>query len=127
MNPFWTAFWFVIAFVLAVFLVASMISPVGAQSLHDRHDEGDPGHWYDLSCCNLRDCRPISGVRDDGTPWSEVRQTDEGYEWHSSLSGKIHKIPASGWRRKPSRDGRYHGCESPYDGSFMCFYEPLFF
>ena len=82
--------------------------------------------FYSWECCNLQDCRPISGER-DGIPWSEVRDMGDHYEWRSPKTKVTHKIPKSSDRVKPSQDGNYHGCELAYDRKFMCLYVPMMF
>lgn len=86
--------------------------------------------WYEMSCCDTRDCRPISGIR-NGEPWSEIADMGDYYLWRSSASGLSHKIPKLDERVRPSRDGFYHGCEISGDTKpdtwARCIYVPVLF
>lgn len=89
--------------------------------------------WYDSDCCDIDDCRPISGVDAQGRPWSEIEQTADGYVWTSSKTGQVYRFRetetmVSGKPRiRPSRDGRYHGCENPRPPAALCLYVPQMF
>lgn len=93
--------------------------------------------WYDNACCNATDCRPISGVKPDGTAWSEVEQTAEGWVWTSSRTGRVWRFAEGGEPRndgqpkvRPSWDGHHHGCErdvAGYEPLGLCLYVPRFF
>lgn len=111
----------------ATYLVATAVSAFS-------HD------WYDDACCNDLDCRPISGTDASGVQWSEIEQTAEGYRWTSSKTRAVHvfreadRMPSGEPRIRPSRDGRFHGCET--EGSYglehappfgICLYVPSFF
>ena len=103
-----------------------------------------PAHshdWYDGDCCHNEDCRPISGIGADGTPWSEITETARGYVWKSTRTGQEYlfregdHLSAGGSRIRPSRDGFYHGCEASggLDGyeyhppAGLCIYVPNMF
>lgn len=90
--------------------------------------------WYDGDCCNVDDCRPISGVDAQGRAWSEVDQTADGYVWTSAQTGQVYKfretdrMTTGAPRIRPSRDGFYHGCESRYGPpASLCLYVPSMF
>jgi hypothetical protein len=100
------------AIVGAVLLVigAIMMSCSGKAGAHS---------WYDMACCNDEDCRPI--------PSSEVWFEDDKWFWKSSATGQLHVFHKDsrtdyakgqphedlGYRVRPSKDQRYHGCERP--------------
>lgn len=115
--PVWVAV--VFAYIVAV-VIAFAICMQGEASgnvFKPRHNPLDPSHWYDIECCDLDDCKPISGVKPNGEPWSEVTETPDGYRWQSSQSGEVYFFPkivegAPNKRIRPSRDGFFHGCES---------------
>lgn len=87
--------------------------PTNAQHLHDPQH---PDHWYDLDCCDLRDCRPIDE--------SEVRITPEGYVWTNETGSYV--FPHDSTSLRWSRDGQYHGCEIKSTGRKLCLYRPPF-
>lgn len=82
-------------------------------------------HWYDIECCNRRDCRKVSDLA--GTGESEVIEVQGGWLWISSKSGKEHFFPHGSDKIKPSRDGDFHGCESPTMHLTFCLYIPMLF
>lgn len=110
----------IIIYVVALFLVLSF-----AIDLARSND------WYELDCCDTKDCLPISGIR-NGEPWSEIEDHGEYLIWRSSETGMVHKIDRGGdVDIRPSRDGFYHGCEvtgeSIVDAFPRCVYEPVMF
>jgi len=85
---------------LAAFLIA-LAAPVAAQ------DHTGPGHWYDLSCCALNDCAPVS--------MAHVSMTDAGYRLtlgpgdHKMVTSYVDEvIPYADAR--VSKDGDFHAC-----------------
>ena len=64
-----------------------------------------PHGWsYDLSCCNIVDCRQLD--RD------EIEETDTGFIWRSEHSGKTHVYNHGTVQIKMSKDEFFHGCET---------------
>lgn len=94
--------------VAASLLVLSSITY--AQEPHI-HGQNVPD-WYDPSCCNQRDCKPVLDrdveITVDGAGTAIIRYTPTGNVFYQSQ-----------WRR--SQDERYHACISRSLGS-LCFY-----
>lgn len=118
-----SAVWFVVIVTLALILVGGVVASlfIGEAKAHD---------WYEIECCDTRDCRPISGMK-DGVAWSEIQDMGTHYLWTSAISGKTHKIPSGDPRVRSSRDGFFHGCEVtgdiPPDSHARCLYVPVMF
>lgn len=90
------------------------------------------GHsWYELECCDTRDCRPVSGIKPGGKPWSEIEDHGTYFVFKSSVTGVTHKIDKADADIRPSRDAFYHACEvtgeSIVDSFVRCIYEPALF
>ena len=74
--------------------------------------------WYDLECCDLRDCEPM--------PKGSVILTPQGYYLPNGVT-----VPYD--QARPSMDEDYHWCrwnkDSPVvihpPGKNICFYAPL--
>lgn len=85
--------------------------------------------WYEHECCDVQDCAPISGVKEDGTPWSEVEEVENGWVWKSHRGSFF--FHANDDRVRPSRDSFYHGCitvgEHGRDYYPRCLYVPMMF
>ena len=118
MGVFRVAFWATV-FGFIILFIASVIM-VGQVKAHD---------WYDIECCDTLDCRPISGVKADGTPWSEIEDHGSYYIWKTENG--THTMEKADPRIKPSRDGFYHGCEVTGDHAedvyARCIYVPSMF
>ena len=131
---------------LALALVIALVLSFGKVFVVDalaqgHHDPNNPAHWYDNDCCNMQDCRPISGVHSDGTPWTEIEDRGDVFIWTSSKTGAVYHIPKGGSKIRASQDSRYHGCENPggvmggpYGATeaisppwWICVYEPVAF
>lgn len=87
------------------------------QSVAQEHEHGGTlPDWYDLDCCNLRDCRPVLD--------KEVDFLDDKFAQPIAIytSGDIIRVfEKFRWRR--SKDERYHTCfrgETVY-----CIYIPI--
>lgn len=93
--------------IISAFVLLSM--PAMAQE-HDHGQNGLPD-WYDPSCCNQRDCRPVK---------------DEDIEFDTLNGGIVarHKPTGSVFTRdrfRQSQDERYHVCI--WNGTPLCFYD----
>ena|SRR5210317_1010936 len=104
---------------LFIMVVAGAVRPYEKLLPHFGKD-----HWYDAQCCNFRDCRPVSDL---ATGYNEVTEVQGGWLWKSSVSGKEHFFPHGSEKIKPSRDGEYHGCETPNVHLPLCLYIPMLF
>jgi len=73
--------------------------------------------WYDVWCCNDRDCNVI--------PIEELSFTAEGIVWSNKQGSEL--FPYGDSRIKPSQDGDYHGCQLSAEAEFekRCLYIPL--
>ena len=109
--------------VIILFLVSLMmaLAAVVAYGDDDPHKNMDT-HWYDPECCNLKDCRPVKP--------EDVWVKDGKWYWKSWRNPKQHMyLPVDSKKVRPSKDGRFHGCERKYptrDGvnRAICFYLP---
>lgn len=92
-------------------VLAAVVSLASAEAQEHQHGVDGIPDWYDVSCCNQRDCRPV--------PDSEIE--------FSQMNGQIvarHKPTGSVFTRdrfKTSQDERYHVCI--YNGQPLCFYD----
>lgn len=92
------------------FLVAFCVAYFGMLALRAMaHDapasRKQPYGWtYDLSCCNVVDCRQLDK--------DEVEETDDGFIWRSKHSGKVHVYKIGTTQIRRSKDEFYHGCET---------------
>lgn len=105
-------------------LLAMMLAATPA--LAQQHDPNNPGHWYDMYCCHLQDCAPV-------TAWEKV---DDG--WILTIkNGRKALLPKDYMNittitKKPSRDAEFHAC-IPVDmreaadgkGQILCLYIPM--
>lgn len=97
------------AFLLAAFLAV----PACVQAPALAHD------WYDLACCNHRDCYPIAN--------EDVAVVPGG--WRVKATGEVFMARAVGGQRQArwSQDGQYHRCSPNGDRaakSSICLYVP---
>ena len=73
------------------------------------------GHdWYDYSCCDDKDCRPI--------PSSAVKATKDGY--YVTINGRTMSYASP--KLKVSQDDQFHLCTigGTDDGLMLCLYAP---
>jgi hypothetical protein len=98
-------FWWTALVFLVVFWV-TMWALIGIAFAHDAPaSRKQPYGWsYDLSCCNVVDCRQLD--RD------EIEETDTGFIWRSKHSGKTHVYNHGTVQIKMSKDEFFHGCET---------------
>jgi len=80
--------------ILILTTASLMAQPVGNPP---KHDLTDKNHWYDMYCCDRRDCRAAT---DD-----EVEQVKGGY-----LVLGEYFVKGNSTQVRPSRDARYHFC-----------------
>ena len=91
---------------------------IDVQATHDQHD---PGHWYEMDCCDLQDCKPAS-------EWSaEVEYLEDGVK--ITYGGESVVLDYSDEDRvRPSRDFEAHMCivqgDHVGDWYVRCFYYP---
>ena len=75
-----------------------------------------PSGWsYPLSCCSLRDCRPVTSA--------DVAETPDGY----LIRATREIVPYNDSRVKPSGDNEMHLCQQYGDfdnGRVLCLFEP---
>jgi hypothetical protein len=90
---FWIGIWFLIGL---AFPAWSHDAPASRKQPH--------GWSYDLSCCNIVDCRQLD--RD------EIEETDTGFIWRSKHSGATHVYNHGTVQIKMSKDEFFHGCET---------------
>lgn len=77
------------------------------------HPEPGQSHFYDVYCCNNKDCEPL--------PPGAVRMVEGGYRVrYLSSQGNIIDGFISFKDARPSRDGQDHGCD--YMGRLRCLY-----
>lgn len=118
---------FIKAMALLGLLTAATLIGASASILKANAHMAASGWSYPKACCDDRDCRQISGIRDDGTDWSEISQEGEYYVWRSSLTGRVHKVPAGDRRVRASGDQWWHGRESlGSTGYVLCLFQPVF-
>lgn len=90
--------------------IAALTAPVMAQE-HE-HGQNSLPDWYDPSCCNQRDCKPVP---------------DDEIEFYTLPGGGLaarHKPTGNIFNQnqfKQSQDERYHVCI--YNGMSLCFYD----
>lgn len=95
----------------AMILTTAMLClPASAQE-HDHGVDGLPD-WYDPSCCNQRDCKPVP---DDEIEFSTL--PGGGLVARHKPTGNIFLH----YQFKPSQDERYHICI--WNGTSLCFYD----
>jgi hypothetical protein len=110
------------------YLLTVMPTYVAAQNYlaPPKHDQNDPGHWYDMYCCHLRDCAPVIKWEKIENGWIITIKTGQMAILPKDYmtSGKI--------TVKPSKDAEIHACitvdmRSSFDGrgSISCMYVPL--
>lgn len=97
-------------FLSIALIIAAFASPVMGQE-HE-HGVGGLPDWYDPSCCNRSDCRPVP---------------DADIEFSILPGGGLvarHKPTGNIFNQnqfKRSQDERYHVCI--YNGTSLCFYD----
>jgi hypothetical protein len=101
--------WFI--FAIALFIATFCVTFFGIKAIryavaHDAPaSRKQPHGWsYDLSCCNIVDCRQLD--RD------EIEETDTGFIWRSKHSGATHVYNHGTVQIKMSKDEFFHGCET---------------
>lgn len=80
------------------------------------HEHGQDGlpDWYDPSCCNKRDCKPVNDSdivfeQFEGQPVARYVPTGNRFQRNQF---------------RQSQDERYHVCIQPgFDGASLCFYD----
>jgi hypothetical protein len=98
-------------FAIALFVATFCVTFFGIKAIRSAvaHDapasRKQPHGWsYDLSCCNIVDCRQLD--RD------EIEETDTGFIWRSKHSGATHVYNHGTVQIKMSKDEFFHGCET---------------
>ena len=101
----------IVLFAITLFVVTFCLFFFGIQAIkyalaHDAPaSRKQPHGWsYDLSCCNIVDCRQLD--RD------EIEETDTGFIWRSKHSGATHVYNHGTVQIKMSKDEFFHGCET---------------
>lgn len=115
----------VLGIIAGLVLIAFVVSQAIAQpSMQDRPipAPGTPPHvhgdtvpdWYDASCCDNKDCRPV--------PDSEIEEIDADVWLHKPtglIFKKVEQVDdgeggtVSSTRVRESKDGRFHVCFTP--------------
>lgn len=81
-----------------------------------RCDTSQAHSWYEPYCCSDKDCKPL-------LPEEVTEDTDQ---YIVIIGGKIaYEIPKDSNIIRPSQDGNFHICISPYSTTPRCFYVPL--
>jgi len=115
---------------IMLFMVA-LIPLASAQNYFatPKHDPNDPNHWYDLYCCSLRDCAPVTNWEDKGDFWIITNKM--------GLKAKLPKDYMTNKQtqyitKKPSKDAEYHACitidmkdDAFGNGRVQCLYIPM--
>lgn len=80
-------------------------------------EDANAHSWYDLYCCNEKDCKELKH--------DEV--TEDGDSYIVIIDGKVvYEIPKDSKIIRPSQDANYHICTSPYNlAQPRCFYVPV--
>jgi hypothetical protein len=98
-------------FAIALFIATFCVTFFGIKAIRSAvaHDapasRKQPHGWtYDLSCCNVVDCRQLDK--------DEIEETDTGFIWRSKHSGATHHYARGTTQIRRSQDEFYHGCES---------------
>jgi hypothetical protein len=98
-------------FAIALFIATFCVTFFGIKAIRSAvaHDapasRKQPHGWtYDLSCCNVVDCRQLDK--------DEIEETDTGFIWRSKHSGKVHVYKVGTTQIRRSKDEFYHGCET---------------
>lgn len=111
--------WFSIAALVAAFVFLAPLVPHAADVPRGLgHPQGDEPHWYDASCCAMKDCEPVEQ--------GAIQRQDEGYyvEYLSSNGLLIRGfVPIDSPAIHQSRDGREHACS--VGNTVLCIYLPL--
>ena len=98
-------------FAIALFIATFCVTFFGIKAIRSAvaHDapasRKQPHGWsYDLSCCNIVDCRQLDK--------DEIEETDTGFIWRSKHSGATHVYNHGTVQIKMSKDEFFHGCET---------------
>lgn len=99
-----------------ILIAGCLVLGAWAHAQNAPHEHGKDGlpDWYDPSCCNLQDCRPVENQRDI-QPMILLHEPVLRYKPTGSV------FPKRLW--KVSKDERYHVCIYS-DGTPICIYIP---
>lgn len=79
-------------------------------------DDSRAHSWYEPYCCSDKDCKPLR-------PEEVTEDTDQ---YIVIINGKVaYEIPKDSKIIRPSQDGNFHICISPYSSIPRCFYVPM--